>query len=121
MTDYSRRLLDFNLKKAHPKVLRSGWKYFYKGRVKRCDSVESEVSGTVQGERNNYLYNTNLVFTEDSINCECDCPSIVSPCKHCVAMAFAFIEREQYPGIRTLLRPFSRLRLRWQLRKYMKA
>jgi uncharacterized Zn finger protein len=113
----STQILAKVLEEADPRVLISGWKYFIRQRIKSYDEQPQEISGRVQGKRNSYIYNTNIIqLDDDKLSYECDCPSIVSPCKHSVALALKYYARENRRGIWRVL-PISFLLKMWRMVK----
>jgi len=98
---------------VHPRVLLSGWRYFLLMRIRSFDEQPQEISGRIQGKRNKYIYNTNIVQIDDEkISYECDCPSMVAPCKHAVALGLKYYAKQNRRGVWRVL-PISFLLKMW--------
>ncbi|TQM83037.1 SWIM zinc finger protein [Saccharothrix saharensis] len=75
---------------ADPKSFERGKKYFGAGHVRRMSVDGTAVSATVEGT---HAYRVRLDVTRSGLRGRCSCPHDVRFCKHCVAVALAWLEQ----------------------------
>lgn len=96
---------------ADPKSFQRGEEYFAAGHVRRISVDGTAVSATVEGT---HAYRVRLDVTRSGLRGRCSCPHDVEFCKHCVAVALAWLEQAGR-GERTARpsgRPLTEKRLR---------
>jgi uncharacterized Zn finger protein len=75
---------------ADPKSFSRGEKYFAEGHVRRLSVDGTSVSATVDGTQ---AYRVRLDVTRSGLRGRCSCPHDVDFCKHCVAVALAWLSQ----------------------------
>lgn len=78
---------------AQPQAIKRGETYVRQGRVGPITERDGEISAEVRGER---AYSVRLYLDGTRLGYECSCPigSLGEFCKHCVALAIAWLEPE---------------------------
>ena len=79
---------------ADPKSFQRGEEYFAAGHVRRISVDGTAVSATVEGT---HAYRVRLDVTRNGLRGRCSCPHDVEFCKHCVAVALAWLEQATEP------------------------
>lgn len=86
---------------ASPGVWRRGYDYYQKKQVEKVEQTEQGIYAKVKGNFRDE-YNTHLIFHEDKVTPECDCPFPDAWCKHAVAVGLIGISQglwDKYWGI----------------------
>ncbi|MEV8442905.1 SWIM zinc finger family protein [Actinosynnema sp. NPDC051121] len=94
---------------ADPRSFERGEEYFADGRVRRISVDGTTVSATVDGT---HAYRVRLDVTRSGLRGRCSCPHDVEFCKHCVAVALAWLSRAGEATARPHRKPLSDKRLR---------
>lgn len=98
MSDLSGAMNDAVIRRlAGEQSYRRGMEYFSHGHVELLEDVDGSVRALVQGSQD---YTVELSSDEGVLDYSCDCPhaSDAAFCKHCVAAALAWLNREAKPA-----------------------